>query len=213
MDERKTLTVPEAGRAYFDLGRHGSYEAAKRGDIPTIRIGRKLRVPVVALERKLEGCAMTRRKMKPAMRLADLARRINARLAKIKQERPTSGVRLIPGVLLHRAKKIVGSDEWPAVWLKANCDRDENEVGIYAMNTITIATSSGDVVIREDELPTIETDELETLEISRDELYRVFAEGVKLTQGVKPRDRIRPVACEQRDGSWFCFSLSILSRD
>jgi hypothetical protein len=50
----KTLTVPEAGRQYFDLGRNASYEAARRGEIPTIKIGRLLRVPVVALERKLE---------------------------------------------------------------------------------------------------------------------------------------------------------------
>jgi len=50
----KTLTVPEAGRRYFDLGRNASYEAARRGDIPTIKIGRLLRVPVVALERMLE---------------------------------------------------------------------------------------------------------------------------------------------------------------
>ena len=50
MDQPKTLTVPEAGRRYFDLGRNASYEAARRGDIPTIRIGRLLRVPVIALE-------------------------------------------------------------------------------------------------------------------------------------------------------------------
>ena len=50
----KTLTVPDAGRIYFGLGRNASYEAAKRGDIPTIRIGRLLRVPVAAMERKLE---------------------------------------------------------------------------------------------------------------------------------------------------------------
>jgi hypothetical protein len=55
MDEPKTLTVPEAGRRYFDLGRNASYEAARRGDIPTIRIGRLLRVPVVQMERKLEA--------------------------------------------------------------------------------------------------------------------------------------------------------------
>jgi hypothetical protein len=55
MDEPKTLTVPEAGRVYFDLGRNASYEAARRGDIPTIRIGRLLRVPVLALERMLEA--------------------------------------------------------------------------------------------------------------------------------------------------------------
>jgi hypothetical protein len=53
--EPKTLTVPEAGRVYFDLGRNASYEAARRGDIPTIKIGRLLRVPVVALERMLQA--------------------------------------------------------------------------------------------------------------------------------------------------------------
>jgi hypothetical protein len=52
--ECKTLTVPEAGRRYFDLGRNASYEAARRGDIPTIRIGRLLRVPIVQMEWKLE---------------------------------------------------------------------------------------------------------------------------------------------------------------
>ena len=55
--ECKTMTVPEAGRRYFDLGRNASYEAARRGDIPTIRIGRLLRVPVIALERMLEQTA------------------------------------------------------------------------------------------------------------------------------------------------------------
>jgi hypothetical protein len=54
MDQPKTLTVPEAGRQYFDLGRNASYEAARRGDIPTIRVGRLFRVPVVQMERKLE---------------------------------------------------------------------------------------------------------------------------------------------------------------
>jgi hypothetical protein len=54
MDQPKTLTVPEAGRVYFDLGRNASYEAARRGDIPTIKIGRLLRVPVTAMERKLD---------------------------------------------------------------------------------------------------------------------------------------------------------------
>jgi hypothetical protein len=55
MDDCKTLTVPQAGKRYFDLGRNASYEAARRGDIPTIKIGRLLRVPVVALERMLEA--------------------------------------------------------------------------------------------------------------------------------------------------------------
>jgi excisionase family DNA binding protein len=51
--EPKTVSVIEAGR-WLGLGRNASYEAARRGDIPTIRIGRLIRVPVVALERKLE---------------------------------------------------------------------------------------------------------------------------------------------------------------
>jgi hypothetical protein len=37
---QKTLTVPEAGRLYFGLGRGASYEAARRGEPPVIRIGR-----------------------------------------------------------------------------------------------------------------------------------------------------------------------------
>jgi hypothetical protein len=52
-DDAKTLSVPEAGWKYFRLGRNGSYAAAKRGEIPVINIGARLRVPVIALERKL----------------------------------------------------------------------------------------------------------------------------------------------------------------
>ena len=48
-------SVPDAGRIYFNLGRGASYEAARRGDIPTIRMGRRLFVPVVRLKRMLEG--------------------------------------------------------------------------------------------------------------------------------------------------------------
>jgi hypothetical protein len=51
--EVKTMSVPAAGKLYFDLGRNGSYEAAKRGEIPVIKIGARLRVPVMAMERKL----------------------------------------------------------------------------------------------------------------------------------------------------------------
>jgi hypothetical protein len=51
--EPKTLTVPVAGRTYFGLGRNASYDAARRGDIPTIKIGRLLRVPIAAMEARL----------------------------------------------------------------------------------------------------------------------------------------------------------------
>jgi excisionase family DNA binding protein len=52
-----TITVPEAGKKYFNLSRDASYAAAQRGDIPTIRVGRLLRVPVQAMERKLDEAA------------------------------------------------------------------------------------------------------------------------------------------------------------
>lgn len=52
-DGRKTISVPEAGKRYFDLGRNASYEAARRGELPTIKIGRRLRVSIPALERML----------------------------------------------------------------------------------------------------------------------------------------------------------------
>jgi hypothetical protein len=49
-----TISVPEAGQRYFGLCRNAAYEATARGDLPTIRIGRLLRVPVRALERMLD---------------------------------------------------------------------------------------------------------------------------------------------------------------
>jgi hypothetical protein len=51
--ERKTISIEEAGKTYFNLSRNGSYAAADRGDIPTIRIGRLRRVPVIAMEKRL----------------------------------------------------------------------------------------------------------------------------------------------------------------
>jgi hypothetical protein len=49
-----TISVPEAGKRYFGLSRNGSYVAAARGEIPTVKIGRLLRVPVRALEAMLD---------------------------------------------------------------------------------------------------------------------------------------------------------------
>lgn len=54
-EDRKTLTVPEAGKIYFGLSRNAAYEAARRGQLPVIRIGRRVRVPIVAMERLLEA--------------------------------------------------------------------------------------------------------------------------------------------------------------
>jgi hypothetical protein len=49
-----TISVPEAGKRYFGLCRNAAYDAAARGEIPTIRIGRLLRVPIRLLERMLD---------------------------------------------------------------------------------------------------------------------------------------------------------------
>lgn len=52
--ERLVITVPEAGRR-LGLGRNASYEAARRGQIPTIKIGKLIRVPVKRFERLVNG--------------------------------------------------------------------------------------------------------------------------------------------------------------
>ncbi len=52
--ECKTMSVPVAGKRYYGIGRNASYEAAARGEIPTIKVGKLLRVPVTAMERKME---------------------------------------------------------------------------------------------------------------------------------------------------------------
>lgn len=57
--EALVLTVPEAG-AKLGLGKTASYEAAARGDLPTIKIGRALRVPKIALERMLNEAGQKR---------------------------------------------------------------------------------------------------------------------------------------------------------
>jgi hypothetical protein len=53
--EAKTLSVPEAGRLYFRISRNASYAAAARGLIPTIRVGRLLRVPIIQMEKMLKN--------------------------------------------------------------------------------------------------------------------------------------------------------------
>ena len=54
-DPPLTMSVPEAGERYFGISRNAAYRAAERGEIPTIRVGALLRVPVVRMEKLLEG--------------------------------------------------------------------------------------------------------------------------------------------------------------
>jgi len=50
---RRTISVPEAGRI-LGLAKNAAYQAARRNEIPVIRIGSRLRVPLVAFDRLLE---------------------------------------------------------------------------------------------------------------------------------------------------------------
>lgn len=50
--EPLVLTIEEAARA-LRIGRSAAYEAARRGELPAVRIGRSLRVPRRALEAML----------------------------------------------------------------------------------------------------------------------------------------------------------------
>jgi len=61
-EEPLTLSVPEAGRRYFGLSKNAAYRAAARGEIPTIKLGNLLKVPVRLLEAMLDGESRTQRR-------------------------------------------------------------------------------------------------------------------------------------------------------
>ena len=48
------MTVEEAAE-FLRISRLSAYQAVKKGDIPIIRIGRRILIPVVALEKMLEN--------------------------------------------------------------------------------------------------------------------------------------------------------------
>ncbi len=50
--ERKTYSVAETAKV-LGIGRSAAYQAVNAGEIPSIRIGRRLLVPVQALEQLL----------------------------------------------------------------------------------------------------------------------------------------------------------------
>jgi len=53
-DARRTLDVPEVAKL-LGIGRDTAYEAVASGEIPSIRLGRRIVVPEAALERLLSG--------------------------------------------------------------------------------------------------------------------------------------------------------------
>jgi hypothetical protein len=50
--DRPVISVPEAGQI-LGISRNGAYDAAKRGDFETLRIGKLVLVPVAPLKRRL----------------------------------------------------------------------------------------------------------------------------------------------------------------
>lgn len=56
-EDKLVYEVPEAG-AMAGLNKNASYAAAKRGEIPTIRFGRLLKVPKKAWDKKLEDAGL-----------------------------------------------------------------------------------------------------------------------------------------------------------
>ena len=56
MMEKKAVSVTEAARM-LGIGRNLAYEAVERKEIPTIRIGGRILVPLAALEKLLEAKA------------------------------------------------------------------------------------------------------------------------------------------------------------
>jgi hypothetical protein len=50
----ETISIPEAGRRYFGIGHNASYDAAARGEIPFIKVGRLKRVPIRLMEARMQ---------------------------------------------------------------------------------------------------------------------------------------------------------------
>jgi excisionase family DNA binding protein len=57
MADRKTIDVPEAAQQ-LGLSRNAAYEAVRRGEIPAVRIGRRLFVPRDAIDRLLAEASL-----------------------------------------------------------------------------------------------------------------------------------------------------------
>ena len=52
--EKLTYTVTEVAKL-LGIGRSAAYEAARNGQIPTVRIGKRILVPAAGLQRMLDG--------------------------------------------------------------------------------------------------------------------------------------------------------------
>lgn len=50
---RPTISVPEAGKAFYGLAKNASYDAAKSGQIPTIEVGGRKFAVVAEIAKQL----------------------------------------------------------------------------------------------------------------------------------------------------------------
>lgn len=50
---RATVSIPDAGKLFYGLARNASYDAARRGDIPTVEIGGRKLAVVAPIAEKL----------------------------------------------------------------------------------------------------------------------------------------------------------------
>ena len=53
IDKRLCITVPEAA-AMLGISRNFAYELVNRGELPSIKFGKRKLIPKIALEKKLE---------------------------------------------------------------------------------------------------------------------------------------------------------------
>jgi len=58
MATRDTFTVDEVAER-LGIGRNAAYDAIRRGELPALRIGRRIVVPRAALDRMLDNCGQT----------------------------------------------------------------------------------------------------------------------------------------------------------
>ena len=64
--EKRTYSIPEVAKV-LGIGRTAAYEAARTGEIPTIRLGKRILVPVAAMERLLAGNELQAHSRQPEM--------------------------------------------------------------------------------------------------------------------------------------------------
>jgi excisionase family DNA binding protein len=56
--QMRTISVPAAGKL-LGIGRNTAYRAAKNGELPVLQFGKRMVVPLAALNRKLEIATVT----------------------------------------------------------------------------------------------------------------------------------------------------------